>query len=106
MIVAMSPLVLLASTVIITEGIELASSLWRLERRRAVAAIPAGQSRGSIHVPCYNEPPAMVMATLDALSRLHYAQYEAILFDYNAPEASTWLPAEAHGSALWERFRF
>jgi exo-beta-1,3-glucanase (GH17 family)/cellulose synthase/poly-beta-1,6-N-acetylglucosamine synthase-like glycosyltransferase len=106
MIVAMSPLVLLASTVILTEGIELASSLWRLERRQIVAAIPSGQPRVSIHVPCYNEPPAMVMATLDALSRLDYENYEVVVFDNNTPDAATWLPVEAHCDALGERFRF
>lgn len=106
MIAAMSPLVLLASTVIITEGIELASSLWRLERRRVMAEIPAAQPRVSIHVPCYNEPPAMVMATLDALCRLDYDNYEVIVFDNNTPDAERWLPVDAHCRALGERFRF
>ena len=44
MILAMSPLVLLASTVILTEGIELAASLWRVERRAVRVAIPESQS--------------------------------------------------------------
>src|SRR5258708_34804942 len=56
MIAAMSPLVLLASIVILTEGIELAASLWRVERRLLVASIPESQPRVSIHLPCYNEP--------------------------------------------------
>ncbi len=37
---AMIPLVLLAAAVILTEGIELASILWRVERRELRAAIP------------------------------------------------------------------
>ncbi|MBV9903499.1 MAG: beta-(1-3)-glucosyl transferase, partial [Alphaproteobacteria bacterium] len=68
MIIAMTPLVLLASTVILTEGIELAASLWRVERRQVRATIPESAARVSIHVPCYNEPPAMVIETLNALA--------------------------------------
>ena len=106
MIAAMSPLVLLASTVILTEGIELAASLWRLERRQLFAAIPESLPRVSIHVPCYNEPPAMVNATLDALSRLDYENFEVIVFDNNTLDSATWLPVETHCKALGERFRF
>jgi cellulose synthase/poly-beta-1,6-N-acetylglucosamine synthase-like glycosyltransferase/exo-beta-1,3-glucanase (GH17 family) len=106
MIAAMSPLVLLASTVILTEGIELASSLWRVDRRRLMAVIPEGQPRVSVHVPCHNEPPDMVIATLDALARLDYENYEVIVFDNNTDDASVWLPVQAHCAKLGERFRF
>jgi cellulose synthase/poly-beta-1,6-N-acetylglucosamine synthase-like glycosyltransferase len=92
--------------VILTEGIELASSLWRVERRRLMAVIPEGQPRVSVHVPCHNEPPNMVIATLDALSRLDYENYEVIVFDNNTPDEATWLPVEAHCRALGPRFRF
>ena len=45
--IAMSPLVLLACAVILTEGIELAASLWRVERRVVTAGDPAKQRRAS-----------------------------------------------------------
>ena len=106
MIAAMSPLVLLASIVILTEGIELAASLWRLDRRRLVAAIPETQPRVSIHVPCYNEPPQMVMATLDALANLDYGNFEVLVLDNNTLESAKWLPVQAHCEKLGERFRF
>jgi exo-beta-1,3-glucanase (GH17 family)/cellulose synthase/poly-beta-1,6-N-acetylglucosamine synthase-like glycosyltransferase len=106
MIAAMSPLVLLASIVILTEGIELAASLWRVERRQLVASIPESQPRISIHVPCFNEPPQMLIATLDALARLDYGNFEVIVFDNNTPEPANWLPVQAHCNALGERFRF
>ncbi|MGZ5940777.1 MAG: glycoside hydrolase family 17 protein, partial [Rhizomicrobium sp.] len=94
MIIAMTPLVLLASTVILTEGIELAASLWRVERRAIHVAIPEKSPRVSIHVPCYNEPPAMVIETLDALARLDYDNFEVIVLDNNTPDAETWLPVQ------------
>ncbi len=106
MIIAMVPLVLLASTVILTEGIELAASLWRVERREVRAAIPQVSPRVSIHVPCYNEPPAMVIETLNALARLDYDNFEVLLLDNNTPDRETWAPVEAHCAALGERFRF
>ena len=106
MIIAMVPLVLLASTVILTEGIELATSLWRVERRALRTAIPKVSPRVSIHVPCFNEPPAMVIETLNALARLDYDNFEVILLDNNTPDPAIWKPVEAHCAVLGERFRF
>ncbi|MEI9888325.1 MAG: glycosyltransferase [Rhizomicrobium sp.] len=106
MIIAMTPLVLLASTVILTEGIELAASLWRVERREVRAAIPQVSPRVSVHVPCFNEPPAMVIETLNALARLDYDNFEVLLIDNNTPDPETWLPVQAHCATLGTRFRF
>ncbi|HEY4112777.1 MAG TPA: glycosyltransferase family 2 protein [Rhizomicrobium sp.] len=105
-ILAMVPLVLLAATVILTEGIELVASLWRVERRAVPAAIPEMAARVSIHVPTYNEPPEMVIKTLDALARLDYENFEVILLDNNTPDPNVWLPVEAHCARLGPRFRF
>ena len=106
MIAAMIPLVFLASTVILTEGIELAASLWRVERRTLRASIPEQSPRVSIHVPCYNEPPAMVIETLNALSHLDYENCEIIVLDNNTEDASVWRPVEEHCATLGPRFRF
>ena len=105
-ILAMVPLILLAATVILTEGIELAASLWRVERRELPAAIPQDSPRVSIHVPTYNEPADMVIGTLNALARLDYENFEVIVLDNNTPEAATWLPVQAHCATLGPRFRF
>jgi exo-beta-1,3-glucanase (GH17 family)/cellulose synthase/poly-beta-1,6-N-acetylglucosamine synthase-like glycosyltransferase len=103
---AMVPLVLLAATIVITESIEMAASLWREERRAVHAEIPAGSPAVSIHVPCYNEPPAMVIETLNALAKLDYENFEVILLDNNTPDEQTWLPVQAHCATLGPRFRF
>src|SRR4029077_16322202 len=60
----------------------------------------------SIHVPAYNEPPAMLIETLDALARLDYADFEVLVIDNNTPEEAVWRPVEAHGATLGARFRF
>ena len=104
--IAMSPLVVLACAVILTEGIEMAASLWRVERRVMTLAIPEQSPRVSIHLPTYNEPPQMVIETLNALARLDYDNYEVILLDNNTPDAATWRPVEAHCRNLGSHFRF
>ena len=109
--IAMSPLVLLACAVILTEGIEMAASLWRVERRITRLAIPEHSPRVSVHLPCYNEPPQMVIETLNALARLDYDNYEVIVLDNNTPDPETWRPVEAHCRTLNEKngapnFRF
>ncbi len=106
LIFAMSPLVLLASTVIITEGIELAASLWRVERRIVRATIPEQAPLVSVHVPCFNEPPDMMIATLDALARLDYENFEVIILDNNTPDEEIWRPVQVHCATLGSRFRF
>jgi exo-beta-1,3-glucanase (GH17 family)/cellulose synthase/poly-beta-1,6-N-acetylglucosamine synthase-like glycosyltransferase len=105
-ILAMVPLILLAATVILTEGIELVASLWRVERRAVAAEIPQQNPFVSIHVPTYNEPPTMVIETLQALSHLDYENFEVILLDNNTPDPSTWQPVQEYCARLGERFRF
>ncbi len=106
MICLMSPLVLLACAVILTEGVELAASLWRVERRQVPSAIPEIAPRVSIHVPCFNEPPQMVTQTLDHLARLDYDNFEVIVLDNNTKDEAVWRPVEAHCATLGLRFRF
>ena len=106
LIIAMSPLIMLASAVILTEGIELAASLWRVERRTVKMAIPLHAPRVSIHVPTYNEPPQMVIQTLDALAHLDYENFEVIVLDNNTVDEAVWKPVEEHCAVLGPRFRF
>ena len=60
----------------------------------------------SIHIPAYNEPPDMIKATLDAVARLNYPNFECIIVINNTPSPAMWEPVEEHCRALGERFRF
>ena len=60
----------------------------------------------SIHVPAYNEPPAMLCATLDALALLDYPDFEILVVDNNTHDPAVWQPVEAHCRRLGPRFRF
>jgi exo-beta-1,3-glucanase (GH17 family)/cellulose synthase/poly-beta-1,6-N-acetylglucosamine synthase-like glycosyltransferase len=67
---------------------------------------PASIRKVSVHLPAYNEPPDMLIETLDALSRLNYPDYEVIVVDNNTRDEAVWRPVEAHCAMLGERFRF
>jgi len=60
----------------------------------------------SIHVPCYDEPPELVIATLDRLAGIRYADYEVLVIDNNTRDPALWRPVEAHCRMLGARFRF
>jgi cellulose synthase/poly-beta-1,6-N-acetylglucosamine synthase-like glycosyltransferase len=48
----------------------------------------------SIHVPTHNEPPDMVIRTLEHLLRLDYDAYEILLVDNNTDDPELWRPVE------------
>src|SRR6202051_1338496 len=60
----------------------------------------------SIHVPAYFEPPEMLKQTLDAVSRLDYANFECVAVINNTPDPEFWQPIQDHCRALGERFVF
>ena len=60
----------------------------------------------SIHVPCCNEPPALLRQTLNALSRLDYPDFEVLVIDNNTSDLSDSDAIAAHCNALGPRFRF
>jgi exo-beta-1,3-glucanase (GH17 family)/cellulose synthase/poly-beta-1,6-N-acetylglucosamine synthase-like glycosyltransferase len=60
----------------------------------------------SVHVPAYREPPEMLKATLDALARLDYANFECVVVVNNTPEPAFWRPIEDHCRTLGGRFKF
>ncbi|MDO7842767.1 glycosyltransferase [Sphingomonas immobilis] len=74
--------------------------------------IPARRApKVSIHLPAYAEPPEVVIATLNALSRLDYPNFEVLICDNNTQDRNLWMPVEAHCQRLNRglgeaRFRF
>jgi exo-beta-1,3-glucanase (GH17 family)/cellulose synthase/poly-beta-1,6-N-acetylglucosamine synthase-like glycosyltransferase len=60
----------------------------------------------SVHLPAYNEPPDMLIETLDALARMNYPNFEVVVVDNNTVDEAVWRPLEAHCRKLGERFRF
>ncbi len=60
----------------------------------------------SIHVPAYFEPPEMLKATLDAVARLDYPNFECVVIINNTPDPAFWQPIQDHCRELGERFVF
>jgi len=96
--------------VLLAEAYEWAEAHWVTSRLRLgshrVGADDQPQPKVSIHVPAYNEPPDMVIETLDALSRLDYSNFEVLVIDNNTRDEAVWKPVEAHCAQLGGRFRF
>lgn len=95
--------------VLLTEAHEWAEARWMKTPRRAFHPVKAPENdlpMISVHVPAYNEPPEMMIQTLDALSRLDYPRYEVIVVDNNTDDPAIWQPVEAHCKRLGAPFRF
>lgn len=101
---------MLTSAVLMTYAVEFSEvmfkGLWVRAFKRA-KPLPAEQELFvSIHLACYNEPPEMVIATIDSLVKLNYTQYEVIVVDNNTKDEAKWKPIEAYMANLPANFKF
>jgi cellulose synthase/poly-beta-1,6-N-acetylglucosamine synthase-like glycosyltransferase/exo-beta-1,3-glucanase (GH17 family) len=89
---------------------EIAAVAFGRDPRRLITAAPPAPDgyapKVSIHIPAYREPPEMLKATLDAVARLDYPNFECVVVINNTPDPAFWLPIEEHCRALGERFKF
>ncbi|MGQ0677240.1 MAG: glycosyltransferase [Rhodospirillales bacterium] len=101
---------LLLIAIVLAEGFEMVEVLWNRGWRRRFPPLPAAEGarlpKASLHVPICNEPPHMVIATLDSLARLDYPDFEVVVVDNNTADEALWRPVETHCRALGPRFRF
>jgi hypothetical protein len=72
---------------------------------------PRRAPKVSIHIPCYAEPPEVVIATIDALAALDYPDFEVLVIDNNTKDPDLWMPLQAHCEKLNQgrsdnRYRF
>ena len=72
----------------------------------ALAPADAFAPRVAIHIPAHREPPEMLKATLDAVARLDYPDFECVVVINNTPDPALWRPIEEHCRSLGERFKF
>ena len=100
-----------AILVILAEAHEWAEALWISKWKR----LPEPEQQRlpdeklpfvCVQVPCYNEPPDMMIQTLDALAKLDYPRFEVLVIDNNTKDEAVWQPVAAHCEKLGERFRF
>ena len=93
---------------IFSETHEWVEAHWVSHRKRVLTCGQRAEQQPmvSIHVPCYNEPPAMVCKTLEALAELDYKNYEVIVVDNNTNDVKTWRPVQEYCQTLGQRFHF
>ena len=101
---AMMVLILLAN------GFEFAEMFWKGNLRRQFESKPLApthrQPKVSIHLACCNEPPEMVIGTINSLAALNYENFEVLVIDNNTKNAALWEPVRDHMARLDDRFRF
>ncbi len=95
--------------VLLAEAHEWAEALWIREHRRIFKPEPVPDDElpmVSVHVPAYNEPPEMLIETLNGLAALDYPRFEVIVIDNNTKDPAIWEPVREHCAKLGARFRF
>ncbi len=99
-------LVSLALFLMMVHTFEVVDVICRIRWRRVFTPQPNTRyfPKVSLHVPAYNEPPEMVIETLNALAGLDYPNYEVIVIDNNTSDESLWRPVETHCACLGFRF--
>lgn len=66
----------------------------------------AYEPKVSLHIPTYNEPPDVVINTLENLTHLNYQNYEVIVIDNNTPDKNSWSQIEKACIRLGPKFKF
>lgn len=95
--------------VLLAEAHEWAEAIWSIGGRRVSSPGPVSDEMlpmVSVHVPAYNEPPEMVIETLNALTSLDYPRFEVIVIDNNTRDQAIWQPVKDHCATLGPRFHF
>ncbi|HVM85845.1 MAG TPA: glycosyltransferase family 2 protein [Candidatus Binatia bacterium] len=110
-LVMIAPAILLLLVIFLVEGLEMAVNLWLGQTQRRLAPPPVPRRwklpKVSVHVPCYNEPPEMMIETIKALERLQYPDFEVLIIDNNTKDDAVWKPVEAYIASLGRpNFRF
>lgn len=100
----------LTSAVLMIYGVEFSEVMFKggwIRAFKRAAPMPRDQEKFvSVHLACYNEPPDMVIATIESLSRLDYSQFEVLVIDNNTKDEALWKPVEAYMEKLPANFRF
>ena len=78
---------------------------WRRPRAPLQPSSRSGYPKVSLHVPICSEPPDIVIATLEALARMEYRNFEVLVIDNNTHNEWLWRPVE-HWCRADARFRF
>lgn len=68
---------------------------FRREAKKNGESVGTTRPKVSIHIPCSNEPPALVIQTLKCALSSDYQNFEIIVIDNNTSKKSLWKPVES-----------
>ena len=98
---------------LLSEGFQIVELLFaRRFKRRFLpfvsdpAVAPGPLPKVSIHIPACNEPPHMVIQTLESMAAQEYPDFEVLVIDNNTTDEALWRPVEAWCAAAGPRFKF
>ena len=101
---------LLTSAVLMIYGVEFSEVMfkklgWKIYGRAKPLASDE-ELFVSIHLACYNEPPEMVIQTIESLAKLDYTNFEVIVVDNNTKDEAKWKPIEQYMATMPSHFHF
>lgn len=101
---------LITIAVLLSHGFEFGELMFKRQWNRRFTPLPPHPADKapfvSVHLACCNEPPEMVIATLDSLAKMDYPHFEVLVLDNNTSDPALWRPLAAHCARLGSRFRF
>jgi exo-beta-1,3-glucanase (GH17 family)/cellulose synthase/poly-beta-1,6-N-acetylglucosamine synthase-like glycosyltransferase len=110
MLLVLAPAQIAIIFILLINAFEFTEVLWRRRWLREFGLLDPKpgdpQPFVSIHLACCNEPPEMVILTLDSLAALDYENFEVLVIDNNTKRDEVWQPVEEHCKKLGARFRF
>jgi exo-beta-1,3-glucanase (GH17 family)/cellulose synthase/poly-beta-1,6-N-acetylglucosamine synthase-like glycosyltransferase len=110
MLLLLAPAQVAIIGILLINGFEFTEVLWRRRWQREFLLLDPKpedpQPFVSIHLACCNEPPEMVILTLDSLAALDYQNFEVLVIDNNTKNDEVWKPVEEHCKKLGPKFRF
>ena len=101
--VALGPALAVMAAILLTQAFEFAELFWAGSLRHQAHTGPVAPGtplpRVSIHLACSNEPPDMVIATIESLLALDWPDFEVLVVDNNTQDPALWRPVQAHVQA-------
>ncbi len=98
------PALVVMAAILLSQVFEFAELFWRGSLRRQAPLRPVLHHMEapyvSIHLACSNEPPSMVIATIESLRALDWPGLEIIVVDNNTTDPAIWRPVRDHVDQL------
>jgi len=97
------PSLAVMGAILLVQLFEFAELFWLGSLRNQATTRPLDAATAppfvSIHLACCNEPPAMVIATIDSLLALDWPAFEVLIVDNNTADPALWGPVEDYVQA-------